>query len=148
MGLEIERKFLVRPERLPPLPAPDALHQGYLSVEPVVRVRLKTPAAGDPRGFLTIKGAGLLSRAEYEYEIPPADARQLLGLCRRSLQKKRYRIGRWEIDEFIDRKLWLAEIELAREDEPFERPDWLGDEVTQDPRYSNARLAAVTAAGS
>ncbi len=142
MGVEIERKFLVHERLLPALPAPEELHQGYLSVEPVVRVRLVSPAEGAPHGKLTIKGAGLLSRAEFEYEIPAADALQLLGLCGRSLRKQRYRLGRWEVDHFAGLMLWLAEIELASEDEPFERPPWLGEEVTQDPSYSNSRLAA------
>ncbi len=146
MGQEIERKFLVRPELLPELPAPDELFQGYLATEPAVRVRLKTPPQGAPRAYLTIKGAGLLSRAEFEYEIPAADARQLLQMCGRSLQKRRYRIGRWEVDHFFDRGLWLAEIELAREDEPFDKPAWAGEEVTSDPAYSNVRLAATSAA--
>ena len=141
MGVEIERKFLVHPERLPELPAPDELHQGYLSVEPVVRVRLIAKASGESQGKLTIKGSGLLSRAEYEYEIPPGDARQLLALCSRGLRKKRYRLGRWELDHFEGRGLWLAEIELASEAEPFDKPDWLAAEVTHDPAYSNARLA-------
>jgi len=141
MGVEIERKFLVRPELLPALPAGEALAQGYLSTEPVVRVRLIRQGGSAARGKLTIKGPGFLSRAEYEYEIPAADAEELLRLCKRRLQKIRYRIGRWEIDEFTDRALWLAEIELQGEAEPFERPAWLGDEVTTDPRYSNAALA-------
>jgi CYTH domain-containing protein len=148
MGTEIERKFLVHADRLPALPPPDELVQGYLSVEPAVRVRLVAPAAGEPRAFLTIKGEGLLTRAEFEYPIPPADARALLRLCGRSLQKKRYRIGRWEIDHFTDRGLWLAEIELAREDEPFERPAFVGPEVTGDAAYANVRLAAVTSPGT
>jgi adenylate cyclase len=140
MGVEIERKFLVRPEQLPELPAPDELVQGYLSVEPVVRVRLATKA-GVESAELTIKGKGFLSRAEFNYEIPPADARALLALCSRRLAKRRHRLGRWEIDHFFDRGLWLAEIELQSEDERFERPAWLGDEVTSDPAYANAQLA-------
>ena len=147
MGLEIERKFLVRNHLLPALPAPDQIAQGYLSVKPAVRVRLRTAPDGARRAYLTIKGRGLVSRAEFEYEVPAADGDALLALCTRSLTKRRYVLGRWEIDEFTDRALWLAEIELAREDEPFERPAWLGEEVTHDPGYSNARLAAVTAAG-
>ena len=140
--MEIERKFLVREDLLPALPPPSRLVQGYLSVAPVVRVRLSTSPAGVETGALTIKGRGLLSRAEFEYEIPAADARQLLDLCGRKLSKARHLLGRWEIDHFADRGLWLAEIELSSEDEPFDSPPWLGAEVTHDPAYSNANLAA------
>ena len=141
MGLEIERKFLVRADRLPKLPAPDELVQGYLSVTPTVRVRVRTAPSGERSAQLTIKGKGLRSRAEFEYAIPPADADALLALCERSLTKRRYLLGRWEIDELTDRELWLAEIELESETEAFERPGWLGEEVSDDPAYSNARLA-------
>jgi adenylate cyclase len=141
MPTEIERKFLVREGLLPALPPPSRLTQGYLSVEPVVRVRLSTRPTGEEIGALTIKGSGLLSRAEFEYEIPPADARQLLDLCSRKLSKARHVLGRWEIDHFEGRELWLAEIELSSETEPFDAPPWLGAEVTQDPSYSNANLA-------
>lgn len=141
MGIEIERKFLVRAELLPELPPALELRQGYLSVDPVVRVRLVASRDGES-AELTIKGAGLLSRAEFNYAIPPADARQLLALCPRKLAKRRHTLDRWVIDHFPDRGLWLAEIELASEDEPFDRPKWLGQEVTQDPRYTNSNLAS------
>ena len=143
MPLEIERKFLVREALLPALPPPSKLTQGYLSVTPVVRVRLSTSPSGIETGALTVKGSGLLTRAEFEYAIPPADAQQLLALCARKLSKSRHVLGRWEIDHFEGRGLWLAEIELSDEAEPFDRPPWLGDEVTQDPAYSNARLAGA-----
>ena len=141
MAVEIERKFLVRKARLPELPAPDELVQGYLSVKPAVRVRVRTAPSGKRTAQVTIKGKGLRSRSEFEYRIPPADADALLKLCKRSLTKRRYVLGRWEIDELTDRELWLAEIELEGEDEEFERPDWLGKEVTDDPAYSNSSLA-------
>lgn len=147
MGVEIERKFLVRPEVLPPLPAPQLLEQGYLCTEPAVRVRLIQAPGGESSGKLTIKGRGMVSRAEFEYAIPALDAEQLLRLCARSLRKERHRLGRWEIDRFLDVEapvggpLWLAEIELSSEDEPFDRPAWLGAEVTLDARYANAALA-------
>jgi adenylate cyclase len=141
MGIEIERKFLVRRELLPELPKPAELIQGYLSVEPVVRVRLRTSPEGREAGELTIKGKGLLSRAEFNYPVPPDEVRQLLDLCSRRLSKRRHNLGRWELDHFPDRDLWLAEIELASEDEPFDRPAWVGDEVTGDKRYSNSNLA-------
>jgi adenylate cyclase len=142
MAREIERKFLVRREALPEhLPEGDQLEQGYLAVEPAVRVRLVTRPDGTRHAALTIKGRGLLSRDEFEYPIPPADAEALLVLCSRSLRKVRRAIGRFVVDHFKTRDLWLAEIELASEDERFERPEWLGEEVTQDPAYSNTRLA-------
>jgi adenylate cyclase len=143
MAKEIERKFLVREGKLPDLPKGDELEQGYLSAEPAVRVRLAVRADGTRHGELTIKGKGLLSRAEFNYPIPADDAVALLDLCATSLRKVRHRVGRWEIDHFEDRGLWLAEIELQSEDEPFERPAWLGEEVTHEARYSNVRLATA-----
>ncbi|MGZ6143104.1 MAG: CYTH domain-containing protein [Myxococcales bacterium] len=148
MATEIERKFLVRRELLPKeLPDGDELEQGYLSTDPTVRVRLVATPDGTRHAELTIKGKGLLSRAEFNYPIPPADAEALLRLCSRSLRKVRRKLGRWDLDHFRSRDLWLAEIELEREDEPFDRPGWLGEEVTQDEKYSNARLATPRAAG-
>ncbi len=146
MGQEIERKFLVRTELLPELPQGDELEQGYLSTEPTVRVRLVARPDGTRHAELTIKGQGLLTRAEFNYPVPAADAEALLRLCGRSLRKVRRRLGRWELDHFKSRGLWLAEIELVSEDEPFDRPPWLGEEVTPDPAYSNSRLATVRAA--
>ena len=141
MGVEIERKFLVQTALLPALPAGDELVQGYLSTDPTVRVRLVSRPGGSEHGELTIKGRGLLTRAEFNYPVPPADARALLALCSTSLRKLRRRLGRWELDHFPDHGLWLAEIELASEGEEFARPPWLGEEVTEDPQYSNSRLA-------
>ena len=146
MGTEIERKFLVRKELLPELPQGDELEQGYLSTEPTVRVRLVARPDGTRHAELTIKGKGLLTRAEFNYPIPAGDAEALLRLCVRSLRKNRRRLGRWELDHFKGRELWLAEIELAREDEPFDRPRWLGEEVTGDPAFCNSRLATARAA--
>jgi CYTH domain-containing protein len=148
MGTEIERKFLVRRELLPKvLPEGDELEQGYLSVDPVVRVRLVTGHDGTRHAELTIKGKGLLSREEFNYPIPDEDAEALLALCARSLRKVRRRLGRFELDHFRDRELWLAEIELRDEQEGFERPPWLGEEVTSDPAYSNSRLATPRRSG-
>jgi adenylate cyclase len=142
MGTEIERKFLVRTERLPKdLPEGNELEQGYLSVDPTVRVRLVTGPEGTRHAELTIKGKGLMSRAEFNYPIPNEDAEALLGMCARSLRKVRRKIGRFELDHFRERDLWLAEIELTDERERFQRPPWLGDEVTNDPEYANSRLA-------
>lgn len=141
MGREIERKFLVRSALLPPLPQGDELEQGYLSTAPAVRVRLVSHPDGTRDAELTIKGKGLRSRAEFNYPVPVDDAEALLRLCAVGLRKVRRRLGRFELDHFRERALWLAEIELSAEDEEFERPAWLGEEVTEDPAYANARLA-------
>lgn len=141
MGMEIERKFLVQRALLPALPQGDELEQGYLSTEPAVRVRLVSHPDGTRNAELTIKGKGLLSRAEFNYPLPVSDAEALLRLCRTGLRKVRRRLGRFELDHFRDRDLWLAEIELSAADEDFERPAWLGEEVTNDAAYANARLA-------
>ena len=146
MGVEIERKFLVRKERLPPeLPEGDELEQGYLATDPTVRVRLVTGPDGTRHAELTIKGKGLLTRAEFNYPIPAEDAEALLRMCGRTLRKLRRKLGRFDLDHFRDRDLWLAEIELQSERESFERPPWLGEEVTQDRAYSNSRLATPRA---
>lgn len=146
MGIEIERKFLVVGDSWRGKGSGTSFRQGYLSTdrERVVRVRL----AGE-RGFLTVKGKGEgAARAEFEFEIPAADAAEMLdALCLRPLiEKVRYRIPFeglvWEVDEFSgdNRGLILAEVELEREDQPVVLPEWAGREVTGDPRYFNAYL--------
>ncbi|MFN4279077.1 CYTH domain-containing protein [Thermosynechococcus sp.] len=149
MGIEIERKFLVIGEAWRPLAtAVSQLTQGYLSTVPerTVRVRL----AGD-EAWITIKGkAKGGQRREYEYPIPVTDARELLEeLCLQPIiQKNRYRITAgdlcWEVDEFAGAcaGLILAEIEVPHPDYPLTLPPWIGAEVTDDPRYTNAYLAA------
>jgi len=145
VGQEIERKFLVDVARWRPAGAGVAFRQGYLSSHPerTVRVRLEGDA-----GKLTIKGkTSGVSRLELEYAIPRADAEQLLALCERPLiEKVRHteeHAGKtWEIDVFggENEGLVVAELELASEDEPFERPPWALEEVSHDPRYYNASL--------
>jgi CYTH domain-containing protein len=147
MGIEIERKFLVRDPSVLQRSTGVAYRQGYLSRDPdrTVRVRL----AGD-RAFVTIKGrSDGASRAEFEYPIPVADAESLLALCEGSLiDKTRYRIEAgaltWEVDVFhgANDGLVVAEVELDAPDQLVDIPDWIGDEVTTDPRYFNASLAA------
>lgn len=152
MKVEIERKFLVRPAKVP-LSAKTGgqrFTQGYLSSRPSVRVRLEHGG----RAWLTIKSDAAEhdaehapSRKEFEYEIPTEDAHSLLGLCLYSLDMIRYRVKvgshEWEIDEFLGphKGLWMAEIELSRPDESFERPEWITDEVSDDDRYTNGALA-------
>lgn len=126
------------------------IRQGYLSRVPerVVRVRVK----GD-KGFITIKGdSGVtgIARFEWEKEIPVEEADALIGLAEPGvIDKTRYLVKNsdgvhvWEVDEFHgdNEGLTVAEIELSAEDEPFDRPGWLGEEVTGDLRYYNAMLS-------
>ena len=148
MGEEIERKFLVSGEAWRETAEGTRYRQGFLSTEPERTVRVRV--AG-PRGSITVKGKNLgARRAEFEYEIPVADAERMLDtLCKRPLiEKVRYVLAvgvhTWEIDVFEgdNAGLVVAEIELRREDEAFERPEWVGDEVTDDPRYFNSNLVA------
>lgn len=145
MAEEIERKFLVTSRDWRSGESTE-YRQGYLSLDKERTVRVRV--AGD-KAYLTIKGITRgATRREFEYAIPPADARELLaGLCRHPLiEKRRYRLEygglTWEIDEFFgdNAGLVVAEVELEHEDQPFERPPWLGEEVTDDPRYYNANL--------
>jgi adenylate cyclase len=147
VGIEIERKFLVVGEAWRSLASGSLYIQGYLtsSAERTVRVRL----VGD-QGFLTIKGASQgYSRAEYEYNIPAADALEMLRqLCQQPLiEKMRYKIPVqglvWEVDEFAgeNQGLIMAEVELQSPDQEVVLPSWIGKEVTGDPRYYNASLA-------
>jgi CYTH domain-containing protein len=147
MGIEIERKFLVVGDAWRAAPAvPYA--QGYLNRDKqrTVRVRIVQQQA-----WLTVKGANAgATRAEFEYPIPVDDARQLLAMCDGPVIRKTRRVvehagARWEIDEFEgdNAGLVVAEIELASEQASFERPDWLGAEVTHDSRYFNSSLATA-----
>jgi len=148
MGVEIERKFLVSGDQWRrQAAAPVTIRQGYLSVDPerAVRVRIQ-----DNRAILTIKGRVTdIVRHEWEYEIPVTDAEQILDhLCPHApIVKLRYRVPigskTWEIDCFEGENagLTLAEVELNRPDEPVTLPDWIGEEVTSDPRYLNVNLA-------
>lgn len=146
MGVEIERKFLVKGQPWRETPGVP-YRQGYLNRDKArtVRVRIAGEAA-----FLTIKGVSVgATRAEFEYPIPLADAEALLAQCDGPLvEKTRYLLDRagtrWELDVFAgdNAGLVVAEVELESEDQAFVRPDWLGDEVTQDARYFNSNLAA------
>ncbi|MCH8477108.1 MAG: CYTH domain-containing protein [Wenzhouxiangella sp.] len=148
MGTEIERKFRVTGHQYRDLAVGTRYRQAYLSTdkERVVRVRVV-----DDQAWLTIKGKTRgVSRTEFEYEIPVTDAVDMLeNLCQQPIiDKTRYRLPLaehvWEIDEFhgVNNGLIVAEIELSSEDESFEKPDWLGEEVSGDPRYFNANLIA------
>lgn len=149
MSQEIERKFLVNSNVFKKDAVKEIrIKQGYLSSVPerTVRVRIKGSS-----GFLTVKGIGNdsgVSRYEWEIEIPLAEAEQLLSICEPGIiDKTRYLVNakphyRFEVDEFYgeNRGLIIAEIELEGEDDEFEKPLWLGAEVTGDQKYYNAML--------
>ncbi len=145
MHEEIERKFLVRSDAFKLGARGVLFRQGYLSRDPdrVVRVRSEGEEA-----TLAVKGLTVgASRIEFEYPIPIEDAPRLLAMCHPPvIEKTRWLVDvgqhRFEIDEFhgANAGLVVAEIELTREDEPFDRPDWLGEEVTGDARYYNSNL--------
>lgn len=146
MGIEIEKKFLLTGAGWKKLASGTTYRQGYLSTVKERTVRVRTIAG---KGFLTIKGISVgASRLEYEYEIPLEDANSLLDeLCEKPLiEKNRYKIEfsgfTWEVDEFFGENdgLVVAEIELESEDQSFDRPEWVGEEVTGDARYFNSNL--------
>lgn len=148
MAQEIERKFLVAGEGWKPLVASSALlRQGYLSsnAKATVRVRSKD----DCKAVLTLKGAAEgISRAEFEYEIPIEDARELLAMAApHVLEKRRHFVPFgglvWEVDVFEGRHagLVIAEVELDSKDQQVALPDWVDTEVSLDERYFNASLA-------
>lgn len=147
--IEIERKFLVTSDVFKrDFVRKNYIAQGYLNSTPerTVRVRIK-----DETGYLTIKGKSNetgLSRFEWEKEIALAEAKALLLLCEKGIiEKNRYevKVGEhlFEVDEFFGENegLLIAEVELQSESENFEKPNWLGKEVTQDQRYYNSNLS-------
>lgn len=150
MGVEIERKFLVVGDAWRgDVTESFALRQGYISRCEGMTVRVRTDGE---RAWLTLKTGGQgIARGELEYAIPVDDAEKLLCACGgRVVQKVRHIVPqglhRWEVDVFEGNNagLVLAEIELASENEPFDRPAWIGKEVTGDPGYYNSNLAALS----
>ncbi len=150
MAVEIERKFLVADvsAKAEWRNAPGvAYRQGYLNRDKTRTVRVRI--AGDT-AFLTIKGVSVgATRAEFEYAIPLDDAQALLGLCEGPLVEKtrhilQYAGTTWEVDDFAgdNAGLVVAEVELRSEAQVFDKPSWLGEEVTHDARYFNSNLAA------
>ncbi len=148
MALEIERKFLVKDDSWKFLAKGVSYKQGYLfaSKEKSVRIRI----AGD-KGFVTIKGSRLgIVRDEFEYEIPCADAIELLnnyctnGLVEKNRYKILYKEKIWEVDEFLGKNkgLIIAEIELNDASEIFEKPIWVGEDVSHEPKYYNSNLVS------
>ena len=147
MAIEIERKFLVKGNYKQEAYRAIRITQGYLSSVPErsVRVRIK-----GNKGFITIKGIGNtdgVSRYEWEKEIPLEEAKEILLICEPGIiEKTRYLIKAgeytFEVDEFHgdNEGLVIAEVELPDENADFERPEWLGKEVTGDSRYYNVML--------
>ncbi|HEX2909812.1 MAG TPA: CYTH domain-containing protein [Chloroflexia bacterium] len=148
---EIEKKFLVQKDKLPELSEGSHLQQGYLGFKPTIRVRTEEGPGEQRKAYITIKGSGMAGRDEFEYDIPFDEARQLLKLAQASLvNKTRYRLPlqsnpelEWEIDiyEGENEGLVTAELEMPSLDYQFEHPDWLDQDVTEDPSYKNAALA-------
>jgi len=147
MAQEIERKFLVKGEFKPFAQQQARIIQGYLSSVPerTVRVRIQ-----GNKGFITVKGIGNASgasRYEWEKEIPVSEVEELLKICEPGvIDKTRYLVKAgdhtFEVDEFYgdNQGLTVAEIELSSEQEAFEKPGWLGEEVTGDLKYYNVML--------
>ena len=147
MGIEIERKFLVKKDKWKELekPSGELYRQGYLLTDPNKTIRVRQTSA---KGFLTIKGLSVgATRPEYEYEIPFEEAKELLDqFAIAELSKIRFKIiidqHIWEVDEFFgnNKGLIVAEIELSNEEEKFNIPDWIDREVTHEEKYFNSSL--------
>ena len=149
MANEIERKFLIN--ALPEGMSGTTMRQGYLQPEKERAVRVRTVEKdGSKKGVLTIKGMGSasgMSRYEFETEIPVSDADHLLSLCDQPLiEKTRYKYDHgglvWEVDEFhgVNDGLVVAEVELESEEQTFDKPDFIGEEVTGQTKYYNMML--------
>lgn len=148
MAKEIERKFLVKGDAWRKLAQGVHYRQGYLNSKKERTVRIRTEGE---KAFMTVKGPTVgVTRMEFEYEIPFEDCVTMLeNLAEQPIiEKIRYKIPMgefvWEIDEFfgVNAGLIVAEIELKSEDQAFEKPEWIGEEVSGDPRYYNSMLVA------
>jgi CYTH domain-containing protein len=150
--VELEYKFLVDAAKLPELKGGSKLSQGYLAFNPTVRIRLDEPENGQAVGYITIKSPALAGRNEFEYEIPADEAKELLKLAQSSVvAKRRYKLPlegapdlKWELDVFEgdNAGLMIAELEVPDSTTNFTRPAWIGEDVTDDPRYTNAALSS------
>lgn len=146
MAKEIERKFLVEGDFMPFVESSSRIAQGYVARSESLTLRIRTR---DDKGYITIKGrsdSSGMKRDEWEYEIPVEEARELLRFSRGTIEKTRYLIPvgahTFEVDRFYgaNEGLVMAEVELSDVNESFERPAWLGREVTGDSRYYNSQL--------
>ena len=146
MAKEIERKFLVKGDAWRALAQGTHYRQGYLNSVKERTVRIRTI---NEKAFLTIKGPTIgVTRQEYEYEIPHADCVQMLEHLAEKpiIEKNRYKIPHegliWEIDELlgVNAGLIVAEVELSDENQVFNKPEWIGEEISADPRYFNSNL--------
>ena len=147
MALEIERKFLVKGDFMLDVISSSRIVQGYLASSPTASVRIRIYGE---KGYMTVKGRmseSGMSRFEWEKEIPADEALSLLRLCAGGvIDKVRHIVPfaghNFEVDVFggANEGLVLAEVELSSEDEAFEKPSWLGQEVTGDLRYHNSML--------
>jgi CYTH domain-containing protein len=151
MGKEIERKFIVKKDIWENFrkPTPTFIRQGYLLITDQTTIRVRYT---ETKGTMTIKGKQQgISRDEYEYEIPLDEAKEIFeNHCSKTLSKYRYKIPIesvvWEIDEYINNLsgLIIAEVELVNEDQKIDiLPEWIGEEVTMDFKFSNAFLAGI-----
>lgn len=146
MATEIERKFLLKPDAWEPDHEGRRMTQGYLSRDPDRTVRVRIAGA---EAFMTVKSRRTgISRTEIEFPIALEHARELMALCHQPvIDKTRHEVRHdgmlWEVDVFhgANDGLIVAEIELPAEDTPFTLPDWIGEEVSDDPRYTNSRLS-------
>lgn len=148
MAIETERKFLVKGDFKHLSVQKKEIKQYYLVKDPEKTVRIRVC---DDEAFLTIKGLsfkGSISRSEWEYKIPVSDAESMVPLCLPGkIEKTRFLVPSgthvFEVDLFHGKNegLIIAELELTEEDEPYEKPDWLGEEVTGNPAYYNSSLA-------
>lgn len=147
MAVEIERKFMVKGEFRHLAVKETHILQRYIVIGPDKTIRVRV--AGE-KAFLTIKGApeeNSFSRKEWEFSIPLKDAEEMIGICLPGkIEKTRFMVPSgshlFEVDVFHDKNegLVIAEIELSAEDELFEKPEWLGEEVTGQPEYYNINL--------
>ena len=146
MAKEIERKFLVIGNKWRELAKGTHYRQGYLNSIKERTVRIRTI---NDKAYLTVKGPTVgVTRMEFEYEIPYNDCVEMLdNLAEKPIiEKTRYKIKAdnlvWEIDEFfgVNEGLIVAEVELQSEEQKFEKPEWIGEEISGDPRYFNSNL--------
>lgn len=146
MGVEIERKFLVKDDSYKAAASGCLeIRQAYLNTDPDRTVRVRV--SGE-HGYLTVKGRNHgAERREWEFEIPVGDAREMAGLCDNGIEKRRWLVaygGRtWEVDEYAGRHagLVVAEVELESTDAEVDIPPFIGKEVTGDPAYYNSTLS-------